>query len=513
MSCGTTVIFDSILAPISINDLIEEIKIEFCWYLFLNKENNFSITINNEILDYSSLIADSDNGIVQIFDYSFDWSFINWNTSLKKEYSRYYFLNAQGKENFKDYTTFNKKGDKFYHSLYVKSSFFDDFIASKDGLDFRQISIFQKKYDIFKTLICELDKIISKKRTPYIRNYSKKIIEDLEDLQAFDNYKENDIVDDFKKDNLQTFIRELYVIEPKIFTQLNKEQKLTMVRLFDATMNSADRESLFKILDSVLDLNPDEKCQLSKVLEDTPLTNIVKVLNFLTDRLNAIEYFEKMVYDKNLKANEVNDLQSMLEQHYWLFGEQYSAVAKAEDNFVTLVKKHFDTLRKEDGEENKEALEEINANPDKLKQVDLCCVRQMPCSNEIENIVVEIKHPLKKLTQTHYQQLRKYMDILTNVKEFVADNYKWTFYLIGTDIDKSLQDDLNNAKIKGKSNLIFEKDNFKIEIFVRTWKSIFNEYKIKYSNIYDKLKIEESILINEKNKAEILKEQGNLNVN
>lgn len=231
-----------------------------------------------------------------------------------------------------------------------------------------------------------------------------------------------------------------------------------MVRLLDATMNSADRDSLFKILNSVLELNADEKDKLSKILETTPLTNITKTINFLIDRLKALDYFEQMVYNKNLNANEVNDLQFMLEQNYWLFGEQYTAVAKAEDNFVALVKKHLDVLRKDDGEENQNILSEINSHPDKLKQVDLCCVRQMPYIDKIENIVVEIKHPLKKLTQAHYQQLRKYMEVLTSVKEFVADNYKWTFYLIGTDIDKSLQEDLDNMKVKGKPNLIFEKD-------------------------------------------------------
>lgn len=114
-------------------------------------------------------------------------------------------------------------------------------------------------------------------------------------------------------------------------------------------------------------------------------------------------------------------------------------------------------LRKADGEENQSVLEQIKSNPNKLKQVDLCCVRQMPNTERIENIVVEIKHPLKKLTQAHYQQLRKYMDILTSVKEFVADNYKWTFFLVGTDIDQSLADDIENMKVKEKTGLIFEK--------------------------------------------------------
>lgn len=504
--CGTNVKFEDLITQISLSELEAELKTEFCWYLILNKNKNYEIFINGKSLNVKELINEEDKGIILVGNDTFEWEFINWNISLKKEYSRYYFIKSNFEEAFKEYTTFNNKGDKFYHSIYVKSSFFDNFIFNKKQIENSQLSIFQKQNDIYKILISKLDSIISDRRTPYIRKYSKKIIDDLENINAFDNYSNNDLIDNYKKNTLQNFIRELYVIEPKIFTQLNKEQKLTMVRLLDFSMNSPDKESLFKILNSVLDLTSDEKDKLASLLEVTPLSNITKAINFLTDRLKALNYFEQMVYRKDLNANEVNDLQYMLEHNYWLFGEQYSAVAMAEDNFVVLVKKHFDILRKSDGDENKEAVKEINKNLDKFKQVDLCCVRQMPTSKYIENIVVEIKHPLKILTQTHYQQLRKYLDVLTSIKEFVADNYKWTFYLIGTDISQSLLEDLENMKIKGRNGLIFEKENFKIEVYVRTWKSIFNEYKIKYNNIYEKLKVEENVLISNASSLQEIKE-------
>lgn len=510
---GTMVKFEAITSPINLTELITELKNEFCWYLLLNKENNFKIIVNNQELDISDLITETDNGILLIEDKTFKWTFVNWNTSLKKEYSRYYFINSSGKEAFKEYTTFNNKGDKFYHSLYIKSDFFDNFIFNKNQLESFQLSMFENQNEIYKQLINKLDIIISDRRIPYIRKYSKKIIDDLDNIKAFDNYNDGDLVDSFKKNNLQNFIQELYIIEPKIFAQSSKEQKITLVRLLDAVMYSTDKDSLFKILASVIDLSSDERIRLAKILETTPLKNITNTINFLVDRLKALDFFETVVYDNNLKANEIDHLQYMLEQNYWLFGEQYVAVAQAEDNFVSLVKNHFDVLRKNDGDENQEALVEIEKNPDKLKQVDLCCVRQMPTAENIENIVVEIKHPLKTLTQTHYQQLRKYMEILTSVKEFNADNYKWTFYLIGTSISKSLQDDIDNAKVKGKNSLIFEKENFRIEIFVRTWKSIFNDYKIKYNNLYERLKLEEKILVKkQKNISDILSAQNILDV-
>lgn len=512
--CGTLVKFKGLHTAINLKELEKDIKNEFCWYLILNKNNNFSITINNKPLDLSDMIQETDEGTLQVKEYKFEWYFVNWKNTLNKEYSRYYFSNSDDKELFKEYTTYNNKGDKFYHSLFVKSNFFDNFVFKREDLESSQYSIFQSQNDIYKLLIYKLDNIISDKRNPYIREYSKKVIKDLEEAKAFDNYNDNDIIDKYKKDNLQKFIEELYVIEPKIFTSLNKEQKVTMVRLFDASMNANDRESLFKIITSVLDLSIEERRNLSKVLEETPLNNITKTINFLNDRLKALNYFEQAVYNENLNANEVNHLQKMLESNYWLFGEQYTIVAAAEDNFVKLVENHLSVLRKEDGDENEIIIKKIKDNSEKQKQVDLCCIRQMSSSDNIENIIVEIKHPLKTLTQTHYRQVRKYMDIITSIKEFNADNYKWTFYLVGTKISQSLQDDINVLKDKGKPNLVFEKNNFQIEIFVRTWKSIFNEYKIKYNTIYNKLKTEEEKIVSKLNTIEdVLTKQKLISVN
>ena len=65
---------------------------------------------------------------------------------------------------------------------------------------------------------------------------------------------------------------------------------------------------------------------------------------------------------------------------------------------------------------------------------------------------------------------------------------------------------------KGVEGLVFEKDNFKIEIIVRTWKSIFNDYKIKYNNIYNKLKIEEQLIVKQSNIQSLKLNQSKLEI-
>ena len=126
---GTTVSFNNV--QISIKDielvLIPFLKREFCWFLELNKD--FKIYVNNELLDYSDNIVDFDDNVVVEYpksNTSFRIKYIQWKESLHKEFSKYYFINSEKKEVYKDHTTLNKKGDEYFHSVYIESEFFND---------------------------------------------------------------------------------------------------------------------------------------------------------------------------------------------------------------------------------------------------------------------------------------------------------------------------------------------------------------------------------------------------
>ena len=506
---GTTVIFSNLTQHINVSTLYSEILTEFCWYLHLNKEKGFKITVDGVEIDYTSRITESETGTFKIDKDSFDWEFINWNTSLGKEYSKYYFIKNDGDEKFKQHTTFNNKGDKFYHSLFVKSSFFDNFTPEKDD---GQISLWESQNQVFRELKRKLDAKILEKRTPYIRKYTQKVIDEFEKAQAFSYLNGQSCVDKFKRKTLEDFIRELYVINTKLFSQLNADQKRTFVRLLDSLLLNNNNDSLFTILDSILDMSEADKTNLANILQHTTMQNITRTIDLIQSRLKSIEYFRKAVYDTNLEANEVDHLQKLLEENFWLFGEQYALVACAEDNFVKLTQKHLQTiLRKDDGDENSSALEEIKKHPNRQEQVDLCCTRQMVDSNEIGNIIVEIKHPLKTLTMEHYNQVRKYMQTITSVPEFNAENYKWTFFLIGTKFSKYVKDEIANLRHKGKQHLVFSNDDYTVEIYARTWESIFNDYKIKYDTLHKRLDMQLKSMASPPNQIdELIDEQKKL---
>jgi hypothetical protein len=57
----------------------------------------------------------------------------------------------------------------------------------------------------------------------------------------------------------------------------------------------------------------------ANILEDISLSNIIKTINLIEDRFQTIHILEQYVFNKELKANEVNDLQNLISQHYRIF--------------------------------------------------------------------------------------------------------------------------------------------------------------------------------------------------
>lgn len=80
-------------------------------------------------LDYSDVIGDREKTVIKHKSSNtlFDIEYIRWNKNLNKEFSKYYYLDQHNKKQWKEYTRLNKKGDNFYHSLFIKSPYFENF--------------------------------------------------------------------------------------------------------------------------------------------------------------------------------------------------------------------------------------------------------------------------------------------------------------------------------------------------------------------------------------------------
>lgn len=497
---GTTVEFVGLFEVTTFQferEIIPYFKREFGWFLELNKLRNFQLLVNNEPLDYGDIIGDSEQLEETVDGIEFAIRYVRWNQSLNKEYSRYYFIGSDDMERYKQATTLNNKGDSFYHSLFVKSAYFDTLETVKLSIgleveDDSQLPLIgmERSDNVIRALLVRLNSYLHDKRQPFLRASADKLIESYEKDGVFPTYTKNDW-DIFRHQQLEEFVRGLYQVEPRIFQKLTLEQKKTFTHMLNLIMAEGERESLLEILTEIINLSHDDRQMLAEILKTSQLTGIIKTIKLIEDRYRAITHLRELVFNSDLKANEPNHIQKMVENHYWIFGEQYHLVTAAEQKFEEALRRYVFYLR---GEKNKRKIEHI----DKKKEMDLFIVRQLASGEQtINNIVVELKNPRVRLGEIQLNQVKKYMRVILDQPEFNAHNMTWDFYLVGNEFDKSgyIEGELENAKSHGESALVYHNPKERYKIYVKTWSSIFAEFELRHRFLLEKLQLERNKLI------------------
>lgn len=504
---GTCVVFNEISSDISslfiTKTLIPYLKAEFAWFLELKSE--YQIYINGQELDYSSIIAEQES-ISPILSHNqknninFQCKYIRWNVKMNDEYSRFYFLNNDLELKFTKTTLLNKKGDNFWHSVIVIDDFFNE-INCDNELDDNAIQpkLFDNSADrkLFKELITQLNEFLKKKRRPFLKEQAEVMVTKYKNEDVFPKFGTEDW-DIVRREGLENFVKELYEVEPAVFMKLNKEQKRVFLELLNLVMDSGERDSLFKILDAVVELDSNDRKEFAKILEITRLKQVVSTIKLISDRLLTLENLKKIVFNHTLQANEVRDLQSFIEKHYWIFGEEYRMVCAEEVKFEEALRKYIYILR---GVSEKKYI----AHPNKYKEMDLFLTYIDFRDGRPHNIVVEIKNPttIKQLKSEQLNQLEQYMDVILKQDCFNDANEFWTFILIGQDYD----DIVGRRVINKLTGLVQNDSNY--SLYVKKWSEITNEVERRLKYLLDKLKIERATLSKSQSLNEVMNEVSN----
>ena len=376
--------------------------------------------------------------------------------------------------------------------------------SENEQIDIERNVLHTKKSDNFQALMHDVNQMLFDKRRPFLKSHVSEVIDSLEISSAFPNFDEKDPLQNFRKSQVEDVVSCLYIAQPKIFSSsMNKEQRKTFIRLLDLIMESGEVNSLFKILEEILDMDSNDRKELAEILNYARLSNITKTIKLLNDRYRAIEDLKQLVFNNELKANEVVHIQKMIETHYWIFGEQYNLVTAAEPNFEEALRRYLYILHQEYQDKNIE-------HPDKLKQMDIFAIRQDVVSDTINNIVIELKHPNINLGEKQLSQIKKYMNVIMSVDEFNAPNMTWQFYLIGNGFssDNYIKNEIDTNKVHGERSLVFKVNNYKI--YVKTWSEVFAEFKIRYDFLLNKLSLDrDKLQQNYKTADEVIEQQKN----
>lgn len=465
---------------------------EFAWYLELTKARQVSLLINGVPLDYSAIVNEAEDfewGLKET-NKVFQVRFRAWTCKLNREYSKYYFINSDGAEVWKSNTTLNNKGDNFYHSIFVQSAFFDEFFWTHHEEDDNQTEfLLSQKHPAFKELMAKTSRYLHDKRAPYIEELTEKLIATYEEEKVFPTFNTSP-VGQYEKRLLETTVRELYKVEPQIFTKLNTQQKKAFIELLNAMLELGADDKLLDIVAAIAKLTPEERDEFAAVLHVSSMSAIAKTISMVKDRVQTIAQLKELVFDRSLKANERDHLQKLLEKHYWIFGEQYTLVTAEEPDFEEALRRFLYLLR---GDGRKVLIDDA----DKEKEMDIFCVRKDIHRDTVESIVVELKHPDVNLSSKELEQVKTYMRTVLKEDRFNGANHLWTFFLIGNDFSKdgAIQGELESNKNHGEPSLVFRAGNYKI--YVKRWSEVFSDFECRYKFLLEKLELDKVKLLEE----------------
>jgi hypothetical protein len=457
-----------------LHDFYENICLEFSWIIELL---NLNITINNKKLDYSQYMDKPEIHKHKIDDIEFEFKFIKWKQSLKNQSSRYYFLNSKGEEVFVTTTKLNDKSDEFYHSLYVSSEYFNDFNLLKTQ--------YEKTYRGLKEYIVNY---LKKKRKPYLKKFSARKYKEFEDKNLIPKF--NEFENQVKKPIYEEVVREVIEFAPGLVSNTNDSQRKVLLELINKLLDDEQsRKILYNILEVLLDEdNREQLAELDDKLRKYGLKNILGTIRVIEDRLDTLKKLRSMVYEQKHYFLE-SDLQKVIEQHFWIFGEEYNLMlCKEEDDFTKLRNYYYERVLKL----KKEDYEQYSVSK---KQVDLFITGIASEGRKNKNLVVEIKRPDIPLIKKHYTQIDDYKDIILDIPELnTKDRNHWDFILLYRDISKEYKTSFEN-EIKDKfTGLAKEKDGI-FRIFIVKWADLLDEVEFRLKFVKNNLETKKKAFI------------------
>lgn len=471
--------------------LQNNLAMEFGWFLLENDQ--YQISINGINLNIESFIKDSKDysaeslpeNITKNIDFTFNAKIVLWKNK-PSEYSKFYFLDTLNKEITKVNTGLNKKSDDFWHSVYIKSSMFSSLGDVSEGDD---DSIHQKltfgderteriKRHIIKFLKEELAKI----RKPYLIKQSDVLLENLKAEELIPDLVEFGIYDEESYGDL---IKTVYTISPSLFIGKSKPERKFICATFAGLLSTQDDTLIKVIIEQLQELSEDEKNDLLEILNRSSLSNVIKTIKEIDHRLEVVDKLKFLISEHEKETLEVKHLQKILDENFWLFGEQFRLFSSTEGALKNVLVDYAKTIL---------GIEDPKLENNPSGEVDLFLTKTESIGDHHQqNTIVEIKRASKNLGKTEYDQIEMYMEKIIAENLCNGDNQYWEFYLIGKDYGDHIKNKIDSAKNHGEASrgLCYNIKDGRVKIYVRKWSDVLEvEWGSKMKFLREKLQIQ-----------------------
>jgi hypothetical protein len=440
----------------------------------------------------------------------FSVELIQWDEKLNSEKSYTYLRGSDGIPLHHMPSSLNQKPG-YHTSLLVSSPWLDALSGGESELrsTFNELSA-SKVWKGFSKL---LSAFTQNHYQDFLARLADEQIEGLIEEGDFPDYKGIDpAYSSWRLGNTKRIVKGIILADPKLFKNSNKKQRKIIIRLLDKISVSSENSSLFEILDSVLDLDSADMENFAAQIKRSKLQNIIQTIESLQKREHAITRIAEIMRHHYKVTLETPDLQGVIENNTWLFGNQYESIGAEEDTFTKIAKNLRNSVKGIDLIENDD-LEDIATVDGANRQVDLFLVRrqkQYDSNNQpyFRCVIIEIKRPSVSLNTKHLRQVDDYATILSRHPEFNGIRTKYEIVLVGrkiSDLNFDIHERLNNLADRNDPGLIGAGTTTNpIKKYVKTWQTIIEEFRISHDFMLSTLKTQRDSLEIETTKEELL---------
>jgi hypothetical protein len=458
------------LSDKSIEDIQQKLAVYYISYPL------FSINVQGRLLDFSSAIKNkTEHEIIRITDTNEEIPFkihiIEWNKQ-PDENKTLYFCGANGMVLHQ--TDLNIRKVNIPVTTYILSPYIQE-LYDKNQLHLEEMPPFLGE------IIQDAKKLTKDYVRAQIAAGARNIIEELKQQKIYP-YTVEPItsVEKVERDVFDIVTHQLHEYLPSFQTQETQGKKLMLTLVKEAL--EKDTGAFKKIMTEVLNLPTKKQEELMEIIEKTSLENVIDTMREVQDRLTTIHELRIMLYDKEeaKKYKERTQFHKIIIRETWLFGDDYTYGAD-DVTLKNVLKAYLQHLKRDDFEET--ITEGDNSEMGKIP--DICLWKQYSLGEigHFKNLVIELKKPIKKLTQTEVAQIKTYARRVANDERFPKDKTKWVFFLLGAEMDEDVKFDMRQ---EGREfGNIHVQDN--ISVWVMTWGNILSIAEARLQYLKEKL--------------------------
>lgn len=268
---------------------------------------------------------------------------------------------------------------------------------------------------------------------------------------------------------------------PAVSTE-RRAAKLSLRLLRSALTESPD--ALYRVLQEVLDLTPEQLEDFDQLLERTTLASLIQTSKLITDRLGFLIDLEGMLFDAESKHRllERSQLQRILTNgRTWVFGEEFT-LAVDDKGLTKVLEAHLQLLG-----DAQRALDPVTDPEGHTRIVDLMLSKASFATDRRQHLVVELKRPGLRLTQKELNQITNYAVAVVKDDRFKAPTVTWDFWLVGDAMDAVLEELTGKPEAPG---LYQQGQNYRI--WVKRWAEVVEENRQRLHFYRDHLDYEPS---------------------